>query len=152
MSRHLILFILFLAPFLGTSQYYRNKENQALSIGYREAGGGYIGVEYEYRIAGPIGILAGLGLSSSSLGITYHLDPGDFESHFFSFEFNQLGFAEQKEYWALGPFYNFRKINLTGAFGYIVRSTPDNTLNKTHRLDLKNGTFSFSLGFYFMFE
>lgn len=147
-----ITLILGLSFSQSSAQYYRNKENQALSFGLYEGGKGIVGVEYEYRIAGPIGVLAGLGLTSSSAGITYHLNPGDFESNFFSLEFNQVGFREQKEYWSIGPFYNFRKINLTGSVGYLIRSTPDNTLNRTHRLDWGNGAFAWSIGFYFMFE
>ena len=150
----LTLSVLMMAQ-LSFSQFYKSyKETQALSFGLYEGGKGIVGVEYEKKILmSDVGIIAGLGLTSNSFGLTYHLENGNIESHYFSFEYNQVGLGNQKEYWGIGPFYNFRKINLTGSLGYLIRSKVDRTHpNLPHVLDWNNGAFAWSIGFYFVFE
>ena len=124
------------------------EERIAVNFGAFMGGGGLIGFDFGGLISNRIGLQAGAGLPSFSIGLNYHLRPY-INSSFFSLKFSQLGFGNNHIATTIGPGFDFRARRIFQAgidFGYVVRKGPNfyNAFNEdTHIL------FNFRVGLFF---
>ena len=90
------------------------EKRAAVTVGFLQGGGSFVGADFEYLVAPKLGLQAGIGYIGFGAGLNYHLRPA-INSSFISLTYWHQGIGETFAQDAVGSVFTFRARKLLSA-------------------------------------
>lgn len=92
---------------IAEAQIAQPDKRAAVTVGFLQGGGSFIGADLEYLVAPKVGIQAGIGYIGFGAGLNFHLKPA-INSSFISLAYWHQGIGESFAQDAVGGVFTFR--------------------------------------------